>query len=54
MCFLHEMFPNRGEIRRLFYFWRWPFRLACHTSIVPCQYIDNPNDNHGRTAHDTL
>jgi hypothetical protein len=41
-----KRFRNRGELRRVFYVWRWPKRLDCHGSLMPCQYVDDPNDNH--------
>jgi hypothetical protein len=37
---------NRGERRRIFYFWRWLQRLRCHFNLMPCQHTDDPNDNH--------
>lgn len=42
---------------KLLFFWRWPARLRCERehgcrkpffyAIRACQYVDDPNDNHG-------
>lgn len=36
---------NKGERKRVLYFWRWSRRIFCHMSIMPCQYVDDANDN---------
>lgn len=33
-------------ILKVFFFWRWRRRYACHDNpFVCCQYTDDPNDN---------
>lgn len=35
------------RLAKMLYFWRWPARERCHKNfLIPCQYTDEPMDNH--------
>ncbi len=31
---------------KLLMFWNWFERYTCHGDLFPCQFVDDPNDNH--------